>query len=188
MQEITYVTGSKLKFGIAQKALEGFGIKLVQQKLDTPEIQSDDVGEIASYSAKWASEKLNKSVIVTDAGYYIEALKGFPGPFIKYINQWLTSADILKLMSGQENRNVEVKVCLVYCEPGKEPVTFFAVSKGTIALTAGEKGVMPIDEVFIPEGYDKPESEIEWEERSKFWSKEQSWPKLAEYLNNNPKK
>jgi XTP/dITP diphosphohydrolase len=182
MQEITYITGNKLKFEIGQKALEGFGIKLVQQELKMPEIQSDDVGEVASYSAKWASEKLNKPVIVTDVGYYIEALKGFPGPFIKYINQWLTSADILKLMNGQESRSVEVKACLAYCEHGKEPAIFLAISKGTIALTAGKKGVTPIDEIFIPEEYDKPESEIEWEERSEFWSKEQNWPKLAEYL------
>ena len=182
MQEITYITGNKLKFVVAQKMLEPFEIRLVHQKLETPEIQSTDVGEVALYSAKWASELLKKPVIVTDAGYYIEALNGFPGPFIKYINQWLTSADILKLMDGQKNRKVEARDGLAYCEPGKEPVVFFDVFKGTISLSAGKKGMTPINEVFIPEGYDKVESDIGWEEMLKFWSNRQGWPKLAEYL------
>lgn len=29
---------------------------------------------------------LNQSVVVMDVGYYIEAINGFPGPFIKYLN------------------------------------------------------------------------------------------------------
>ena len=186
MKTIIVVTGNPYKFQIAQKVLENKGLKVIQEKLETPEIQSIDVAEIASFSAEWAAGKLGKPVALTDAGYYIEALNGFPGPFIKYINQWLSSEDLLKLMAGKKNRKVVVKACLAYCEPGKEPMTFTSEVSGTIAQKAiktGKEGSTPINEIFVPEGYAKVEAEIPREEMIKFWARvENYWGKLARYL------
>lgn len=183
---IHFVTGNLYKFQVAEKALEGSGIKLVQEKLDTPEIQSTSVEEISSYSAKWAAEKIGKPVAVTDAGYYIEVLNGFPGPFIKYINQWLTSEDLINLMAGKTNRKVIVRDGLSYCEPGKDPVTFIGEAFGTIAphpVITDKSGSTSINEIFIPDGYDKVETEISKEEMIDFWSKSDPWKKLADFLN-----
>ena len=128
----------------------------------------------------------DKPVAVTDAGYYFEALNGFPGPFIKYINQWLASEDLLRLMKGKQNRIVVVKGCLAYCEPGKEPVTFLSEISGTIANKAvktQKEDSTSINEIFIPEGYDKVDTEIPREEMIKFWAKTKDyWKKLADYL------
>jgi inosine/xanthosine triphosphate pyrophosphatase family protein len=49
-KQITFITGNSYKFDVAKKSLEGTGIELIQQKLDTPEIQSVNVEVIASYS------------------------------------------------------------------------------------------------------------------------------------------
>ena len=186
MKTIYFVTNNHYKFQVAQEVLEKKGIEVIQQKLETPEIQSTDVKEIASFSAKWASEKINRPVALTDAGYYIESLNGFPGPFIKYINQWLTSEDLLKLMKGKKDRAVVVKVCLAYCEPGKEPITFLCETTGTIAQKAvktDKEGSTSINEIFIPEGYDKVETEIPREEMVKFWAGvEDYWEKFADYV------
>jgi XTP/dITP diphosphohydrolase len=186
MKIITFVTGNLYKFEVAKKTLEKTDVELVQEKLETPEIQSTDVVEIASYSAKWACEKLGKPVALTDVGWYIEALNGFPGPFIKFINQWLTADDLIKLMAGRENRKITVRGCLAYCEPGNEPITFVSEDYGTVAeksVKTGKAGTSPIGEVFIPDGYDKVSSEISREEMVKYWSKSESyWKKLADYL------
>lgn len=189
MKTITFVTGNSYKFEVAKKVLEAGGINLEQEKLETPEIQSVDVVEIASYSAKWACEKLGKPVALTDVGWYIEALNGFPGPFIKYINQWLTADDLIKLMEGRGNRKIMIRGCLAYCEPGKESITFVSEDYGTVAeksVKTSKAGAMSIDEVFIPDGYDKVSSEISREEMVKYWSKTESyWNKLADYLRAN---
>lgn len=182
MKEIIYLTRNAAKFQVAQKAVQGLGIALVRQDLETPEIQSADVVEIASFSARWASERLGKPVAVTDGGYYIEALNGFPGPFIKYINSWLTATDILNLMKDKKNRNVEVRSCLAYCAPGRDPVTFVESFKGTIALEKGPKGATPINEIFIPDGFTEPESAITPEKMVHFWSSGDAWQKLAAHL------
>jgi XTP/dITP diphosphohydrolase len=182
MKELIYVTGNPLKFAIAQKALEGTGIILLQKKMDIPEIQSKDVQEIASFSAKWGSDLLMKPLMVSDAGYYIEALNGFPGPFIKFINQWLTAEDILRLMNDKENRNASIKECIAYGEPGQEPVCFLGTFKGTIAREAGKKGEAPINEIFIPDKLTRPKSEISQEERVVFWKQDDAWLQLGEYF------
>lgn len=183
MKTILFITGNSYKFQVAQKATENLDIKLIQYEMDTPEIQSKEVDEIASFSAQWVSDKLHKPVALTDAGYYIEALNGFPGPFIKYANDWLTADDFLRLMKGKKNRTVICKDCLAYCEPKKEPVTFVTISKGTIALSAGRKGTTSINEIFIPDGYEKVESEIPKEKMVEFWNKNKdSWQRLDRFL------
>ena len=64
---ITYVTGNWAKIESAKQALEPLGYTVDNIKMDTPEIQADDVSEVAKYSAKWACEKLNKAVLKNDA-------------------------------------------------------------------------------------------------------------------------
>ena len=83
MKPIFSITGNAHKFQIAQGTLVGAGIELIQKELETPEIQSTSIEEIASFSAKWASDLLKEPVIVSDAGYHIEALNGFPRAIYK---------------------------------------------------------------------------------------------------------
>jgi len=186
MKSIFFITGNNLKFQIAQKELSDVGIELIQKEIDTPEIQSKNIEEIASFSAKWASSQIKEPVIVSDVEYNIEALNGFPGPFIRYVNEWLSADDLLRLMDGKENRDVIVKDCLAYCGPGKKPVLFCGSVKATIADKKGGKGRTPINEIFIPEGYDKVESDIPWDEMKEFWANNlDHYQALAEYLRKN---
>ncbi len=184
MKTISFVTGNSYKFEVAQKCLKGTDIDIVQEKLETPEIQSTEVEEIASYSAKWAANKLGKSVVISDAGWYIEALNGFPGPFVKYINHWLSTDDLLRIMSGKENRKVMVKDCLAYCEPGKEPVIFVSESFGTLTTYPIKKvGASSIDALFLPEGFAEGTKEISWEDMLAFWAKSSNnWRKIVTHL------
>ena len=186
MKKIVFITSNPHKFEVAQRSLAQIGYEVVKEELEVPEIQSLEVREIASFSAKWASDKLNKPVALMDAGYYIETLNGFPGPFIKYINRWLSSNDLLKLMEGKANRKVNMQFCLGYCEPGQEPITFLSEASGQIsqrAFKSDKPRVTPMDEILIPDGFDKTDSEVPREEMIKFWSKVESyWTQLSDYL------
>jgi len=179
---IYFVTNNKYKLEIAQKALANSGVSIMQQKLDVPEIQSDSVEEIARFSACWAVEKIKQPIFVTDAGYYIQALNGFPGPFIKWTNKWFTAKNYLKLMEGKTNRKVKVLTCLAYCEPGKKPILFTSKSQGAISEKPGKTGTTPINEIFIPEGFTMPESEIDHQQMINFWGKTSVWQKFREFL------
>ena len=179
---LTYVTGNEKKFKVAEEVLRESGILLRQEHLHTPEIQSCRVEEVAEYSAIWASQYLSQPVVVTDAGFYIEALNGFPGPFIKFINEWFSAQDFLSLMQGKNNRQILIRDCLAYCQPNEKPVTFCRVYRGMLATEPGRKRSTPIEQVFIPEGYSVPASEIPPEEMLMYWSNVSAWQELKQYL------
>ncbi|MEK7487861.1 MAG: non-canonical purine NTP pyrophosphatase [Patescibacteria group bacterium] len=188
-KEVIFVTGNKYKFQVAQKATRGGAIKLIQKKLETPEIQAESVEDIAAFSAMWAADVLKKPVVVSDAGCHIDALNGFPGPFIKYIDAWLTPRDLLNTMKGKKNRKVVWKDCLAYCEPGKKPKALTCYFKGTLAQKAGKmifrKEYGWMDRLFVPAGYPKTLSELPTEEYLAYWADQKSndsWQKLIRYL------
>jgi XTP/dITP diphosphohydrolase len=178
---LCYLTSNRFKFQVAQQALLGTGIVLEQKRLAVPEIQSNSVEEIAEYSAQWASQQLDQPFIVTDAGFYIDALNGFPGPFIKYMNQWFNTDDLLRLMHGRAYRHTSVQDCLVYVIPGHLPVSFSGTYQGTLATSPGPSTGTPIERLFIPQGYETPISEFSAEERVSYWSNAKIWQAFKSY-------
>jgi XTP/dITP diphosphohydrolase len=85
MKKITYVTGNWAKLASAKQALEPLGYEVDNIKMDTIEIQANDVEEVAKYSAKWASDKLKCDVLKNDTGLFVEALNGFPGVYTHFM-------------------------------------------------------------------------------------------------------
>lgn len=184
MKELTYVTGNQAKIESARSILEPLGYKVNQIKIDTIEIQNDDVLEIAKYSAKWASEKLKCNVIKNDTGLYVEALNGFPGPYTHYVDDTLGEDGLLKLLEGISNRKAYFKEVIAYCEYGKEPVTFIGITKGEIALSKSGSYGFSWDFIFIPEGETKTLANFPDNERWKYWSLD-TYKELVEYLQKN---
>src|SRR5690606_64360 len=104
--KINYLTTNELKFKIAEnyfKDLEGF--ELVQRSLEVPEIQDASCEEIARFSAVYAARQMGEPCVKMDAGFFIAALGGFPGPFVKYVNEWLSEGQLLTLLNGSNDRS-----------------------------------------------------------------------------------
>lgn len=62
--------------------------------------------KIAINKAKQAFETLKIPLFVSDHGWAITALNGFLGPYMKYMNEWLTSQDFLNLMQNHEDKTI----------------------------------------------------------------------------------
>lgn len=183
-QTICLVTGNPLKVEVAKNSLAKFGINVEQLNIDTPEIQSDNTEEVAKYSVKFAADKSGKPVIKNDFGMFIESLNGFPGPFVKYINKWLSAEQFIKLYEKEENKKASFIDALGYCEPGKDPICFISKTYGTLQTTAqGENGNM-VDSLFIPDGFTKTIAELTKEESLKLWDNDR-YMELAKYLSAN---
>lgn len=178
---LIFVTGNRYKFEIAQAALHGTKISLLQERLAVPEMQSNSVQEIAEHSARWVSQHLDHPFIIHDAGFYIDALNGFPGPFIKYANQWFNVEDLLRLMENKRYRHITVHDCLVYVQPNAAPVTFHGSYHGTIATTPGESTGTPIERLYIPRDRDVPISELPSTEQRAYWQHGEVWQQFKRY-------
>ena len=181
MIDITFITGNQKKVQSAQSALSKFDINVLQEKLETPEIQDKNIQKIAEFSVKFAAEKLNKPVIKVDVGFEIESLNGFPGPFSKFVNEWLTPEKILRLLDGEQNRKARFTDVVAYCEPGKESVSFIAITNGVLDMSVSGDNGWGLDKIFIPEGYSVTLANLTDEERVKVWNVEH-WQNLAKYL------
>ncbi|MBP8591413.1 hypothetical protein KBI33_03060 [Candidatus Shapirobacteria bacterium] len=179
--KIYLVTGNPLKVKIAKSSLAPFNIEVEQLELETPEIQSFDTEEVAKYSVKYAAEKTGKAVIKGDFGMHIEILGGFPGPFVKFINRWLTAEKFISLYQNETNRKAYFIDALGYCEPEKEPVCFVTKTYGNlISAPLGNNGNM-VDSLFIPDGFRKTIASLSEEETVKLWSNDR-YTQLARYL------
>jgi len=100
-------------------------------------------------------------IVVEDSGLFIQALNDFPGTCSSYIHKRIGLRGILKLMKGVEDRACHYRSAVAYCEPGKEPISFFGEEKG--AISEDIKGVYGFghDPIFIPEGSKKTYGEME---------------------------
>lgn len=173
-----------MKFAIAEAFFLPLGkeFELHQLAIDIPEIQAGTVEEVAIFSAKEAVKVAQEACIVSDAGLVIEALDGFPGPFLKYVNEWLGIEGYLKLMSGLENRRVYFEDTLAVALPDGAVKTFTRREYGVIATSAEEsKPGWAANDLFIPDGYDVALGKLSDDEQVSFWG-DGMWPKVVQYL------
>ncbi|MBL8122381.1 non-canonical purine NTP pyrophosphatase [Candidatus Saccharibacteria bacterium] len=149
-----FITTNDFKFKSAREALEDAAFSLRRLNIGTPELQSDSTKTVAEYSAEWAANTYNKPVITEDVGMYIEALKGFPGPFLSQVENQIGAEGFLRLLDGKP-RMAHWEYAVAYCEPGERPVSFAVVQQGAIAQTMSGNIGWDMGKIFIPEGQSK---------------------------------
>ncbi len=186
--EITYVTGNKVKYDIAHRILTNSNITLIQKKLDTPEIQSKDVCEISEYSAKWALGQLKRSIVVTDAGFFIRSMNGFPGPFVKYFNDWFTTDDLLKMLEDKDDRTVVIRDCLTYIYENGDHKSFEIEINGKFSDKVVSSSGTAMEQLFIPDSLDCTLSELNDVETLDFWCVNSNFNGFVDWMENNPTK
>lgn len=126
---LLYITSNSDKIFIAKSRLKDYGISFEAKAVDMVEIQSTSTEEIAQHKAKQAFEMLRTPLFVTDDGWSIPALNGFPGPYMKYMNDWLTPTDFLNLMKDHTDKRIIHTVTLCYTD-GENSRTFTTSYQG----------------------------------------------------------
>lgn len=160
MKTIYFVSGNPIKYKYFSQEVQIDGVVFEPLKIDVPEIQAHDNKTIAEFAAEWVANKENMAVIKEDVGLYIKGLHNFPGPFLRYAEEWFSAKDMLTMLEDGKDREAYWEFAVSYCEPGKKPVSFSTISRGRIALEpAGESGFI-VDKIFIPEGENKTFAEL----------------------------
>lgn len=126
-----FISSNKNKIARSKLFLNPFGIPFIAKDIDLIEIQSHSIEEIAINKAKAAFEIIKQPLFVSDHGWSITALNGFPGAYMKYINEWFTPQNFLNLMKDKENREMVFTEYLCFTD-GKSIKTFSETIKGHI--------------------------------------------------------
>ncbi len=137
---IRFVTGNEGKVREASEYLSGTE-PVEQIEYDYTEIQSDSLETIASYGAREAFEELGgkEPVLVDDAGLFVDALDGFPGPYSAYVEDTVGVDRLWRLTKDEETRRARFRTVLAYAdETGTE--TFSGSVAGTLVAPRGEGG------------------------------------------------
>lgn len=122
MKKLLYITGNEKKFNNAKAFLATYDIIPELKHVNIHEIQSSDAIAIAVQKARDAYSQLHKPLFVNDASWHIPALNGFPGPYMRYIVNWLNANDLLKLMEDKSDRSIFLRDTIVYKDSKIEKV------------------------------------------------------------------
>jgi len=107
--------------------------------LECPEFRNDDVGEIAREKAAFAYRVLSRPLIVDDTGLFIDALRGFPGPYAAYVHDTIGNAGVLKLMESVRDRSAHFETAIAFAREDGIRI-FRGILPGTIVPPRGEEG------------------------------------------------
>ena len=127
-----FITSNQRKFTSLQKLLQPLGIVLHQLHYDFDEGRGLDIQTIAKSKLSQAKKvSPNKRLIVDDRGFFIPALKGFPGPFVKLLLDSFSYPGIIKLMQGETDRRAMFSFTVGYFDGEKDHI-FVADEEGFI--------------------------------------------------------
>ena len=182
---VFFATGNINKFNEARSILSEYNIAVGMLRVKAVEIQSSSIIKIAEHSVMDAFKRCHLPVIVEDAGLFIEALDGFPGPYAAYAYRTIHNEGILKLMKNVENRRALFQSAIAYCDSSAcLPVCFQGEAKGEITQKMrseqGKSG-FGFDPIFQPSGSKKTFAEMTIEEKNGFSHRAKAVQKFAEW-------
>ncbi|CAL5874948.1 uncharacterized protein PFLUO_LOCUS9251 [Penicillium psychrofluorescens] len=105
LTKLNFITGNQNKLADV-RAILGNVVEVDNQAVDISEIQGT-IEEIAEEKARRAAEVINGPVLVEDSALEFSALKGLPGPYIKYFLDSLGLEGLNKMLDGFEDRTAE---------------------------------------------------------------------------------
>jgi len=182
---VFFATGNINKFNEARSILSSYGFSVAMLRVKGDEMQSDSLKEIAQTSAVNAFKRSHLPIFVEDAGLFIDALSGFPGPYAAYVYKTIHNSGILKLMENAAERKAKFQSVIAYCDQTLcEPECFDGESKGEITLIERKqqgKSAFGFDPIFQPNGNGKSFAEMTIEEKNGYSHRAMAIRKFADW-------
>jgi non-canonical purine NTP pyrophosphatase (RdgB/HAM1 family) len=174
---IYFLTSNTSKLALAQQLLAPFQIDLIQADLSPLEPQADRVEIVVSSKAQQGYTQVRKPVIAEDGGFFVDALKGFPGPYTRYVLETVGVDGVLRLMKGIQDRSCRFVSALTYIDDQGRLQTFTDdAAIGTLSEFVDKTITTAYSDwwrIFIPKGATQPLTALSETERAvllKSWS------------------
>lgn len=174
--KLYFITGNANKFAEAKQLLPN----IEQIKLNLTEIQSLDPRVIIEHKLKEAAKHHPGSYIVEDSSVWLASLNGFPGPYIKHMEEKIGNDGIARLAIALNNTNVRALCTIGYIN--ESDVQFFEGElHGNIVEPRGSNG-FGWDTIFMPEGFNITMAEMTPEQKNKISMRYIALEKLKQYM------
>src|SRR3989338_2268664 len=177
-QKLFIVTGSPFKFKDLSAELGKF-FDCEQKIFDKPEIQGDPE-EIIRHKLKTIFEIFKHPVLVDDVSVSMEALNGFPGPYMKDFWKHFTPEEMGKKFAGTR---ISATCRLGLCRGEGDIVISEGTFHGKIIPPKNNEHLGRYFELFVQlDGTDKPMLEYSIEEKNEFSHRGKAMKNLLEIL------
>ncbi|AHG04767.1 deoxyribonucleotide triphosphate pyrophosphatase [Halobacterium sp. DL1] len=179
MRTLRFVTTNPGKVREAEQYLEDV-YDVEQFDYDYTEVQSVSLDTIAARGAEEAYEDQDADVpvIVDDAGLFVRALDGFPGPYSAYVEDTLGVERVWNLAESLENRRSAFR-CVVAFTDGDTTETFSGAVQGRLVEPRGDGG-FGYDPIFEHDG--ETFAEMDTAEKNALSHRGRALAKLADWL------
>ncbi|MCW4052158.1 MAG: XTP/dITP diphosphatase [Candidatus Bathyarchaeota archaeon] len=181
------VTSNIHKFNEARRILGEHNIATAMLKhIKKVEIQDDKLENVAKMSAADAYKRCKLPTIVEDAGLFIDALGGFPGPYSSFVFKTIGCKGIIKLMKNESNRKAHFKSVVAFFGPETaESMYFVGEIKGSIVEQQRGTHGFGFDPVFEPFASKKTFAEIVMDQKNRLSHRSIAFHRFAEWFLGN---
>ncbi|KAJ9603243.1 nucleoside triphosphate pyrophosphohydrolase ham1 [Cladophialophora chaetospira] len=135
---LNFITGNANKLKEVQAILGDVpGLELQSRNVEGAEIQGT-IEEVARDKCLRAAKAINGPVLTEDTALEFRALKGLPGPYIKYFLQALGHEGLNNMLAAYEDKTATAVCTFAYCAgPDQEPILFQGRCQGKIVPARG---------------------------------------------------
>ena len=183
--KITFVTSNTGKLKEVKDKFETLGIEVVGDKVYYPEIQTDNLREVARYGAQWLKNRLEAPFMLDDSGLFLSALEGFPGVYSAYIYRTIGNRGILNLMNKKGDKRAEFRTAAALVDANEKIHIFEGVCKGSVIDEERGKNGFGYDPIFMPVGHEITFGEMSTEEKNKISHRDLAFQELFEHIKEN---
>lgn len=161
---------------------------ITTKKIDLPEYQGD-IEEICKLKCKTAAQEVQGPVVIEDTCLCFTALKGLPGPYIKWFLDKLGPDGLYKLLNGWDDKSAQAICTFAYCEGNEQDqvLLFQGITKGKIVNPRGDNG-FGWDTCFEPEGHNQTYAELPSDVKNQISHRSKALDKLKDFLTNRVNK
>lgn len=129
-------------------------------KLDLPELQGEPE-DIAREKCRLAAAEVGGAVMVEDTCLCFNALKGLPGPYVKWFLEKVGHDGLNRMLEGFPDKTAYAQCTFAYT-PGPEydPLVFVGRTPGRIVTARGPTD-FGWDPIFQPDGFEETYAEMD---------------------------
>ncbi|KJE96872.1 inosine triphosphate pyrophosphatase [Capsaspora owczarzaki ATCC 30864] len=180
LRTVVFVTGNMKKLDEVRAILAG-SVEVINRKIDLPELQGEP-NDIAREKCRLAAAQVGGPVITEDTCLCFNALKGLPGPYIKWFLDKLGHEGLNNLIAAYPDKSAYSLCTFAYSAgPGSEPIVFEGRNNGRIVPARGPLD-FGWDPVFQPDGYNETYAELDKAIKNRISHRSQALGLLQKYF------
>lgn len=175
---VNFITGNANKLKEVKAILEP-SITVSSQSLDLPELQGT-LEEVTMAKCRTAADLVKGPVLVEDTCLCFNALKGLPGPYIKWFMKSIGHEGLNNLLAAYDDKSAEAVCTFGFSKgPGHEPILFQGKTEGKIVPARGPAN-FGWDPIFEYEG--KTYAEMDPAEKNKISHRYKALEKVRQWV------